>query len=43
MLEEIVTKLQQLDLWSMGIGIILVVVTFFVWRVVRSRKTKVVK
>lgn len=31
MFEGILEKLQQLDLWSMGIGIILIVAAFFVW------------
>ena len=44
MFEGILEKLQQLDYWSMGIGIILVVVAFFIWSRWKSHKNgKVVK
>jgi hypothetical protein len=44
MLEQILEKLQMLDYWSMGIGIILTVVTFFVWAKIRAyKKEKQVK
>lgn len=37
---EILEKLQQLDMWSMGIGIILTVAAFFVWTQVKKNKKK---
>jgi len=38
---EILEKLQQLDMWSMGIGIILTVATFFVYtQIGKYRKNK---
>lgn len=40
MFEGILEKLQQLDLWSMGIGIVLIVVAFFVWSRLKTRKNK---
>lgn len=40
MFEQILVKLQELDMWSMGIGIILTVVTFFTWTQIRKGKKK---
>ena len=41
MWEQILIKLQELDMWSMGIGIILTVATFFVYtQIGKYRKNK---
>jgi hypothetical protein len=37
---EILEKLQQLDMWSMGIGIILTVAAFFIYTQARKNKKK---
>lgn len=39
---ELLEKLQQLELWSMGIGIILTVAAFFVWTQVKKNKKKTI-
>jgi hypothetical protein len=38
MFEGILEKLQQLDFWSMGIGIVLTVVVFWIWKVKPFKK-----
>jgi hypothetical protein len=38
MFEEIVQKLTELDLWSMGIGVVLTVATFYVIMVIRKNR-----
>lgn len=43
MFEQLVIKLQELDMWSMGIGIILTVATFFIYTQIRKNKKKTVK
>jgi heme/copper-type cytochrome/quinol oxidase subunit 2 len=39
--EQILEKLGQLDFWSMGIGIVLVVVAFFVYAAIKKRRNKI--
>lgn len=40
MWEQILIKLQELDMWSMGIGIILTVAAFFIYTQARKSKKK---
>ena len=41
---EILEKLQQLDFWSMGIGMVVIVAAFFVWtQIKKNKKKKIVK
>lgn len=42
MWEQILVKLQELDMWSMGIGIILTVAAFFIYTQARKNKKKTV-
>ena len=39
--DQLLEKLGQLDFWSMGIGMLLVVVAFFVYLTIKRHKNKI--
>lgn len=39
--DQILTKLSQLDFWSMGIGMVLIVVAFFIYAAIKKHKNKI--